>query len=289
MKAVGLYKYLPIEDPHSLVDLDIPQPNHPITGHDLLVAIKAISVNPVDTKVRKGLIPSPPSTENTEKNKDTPRILGWDAAGEVVEAGSDCTLFKKGDAVCYAGSISRPLGTNCEFHLVDERIVGRKPKSLSFEEAAAMPLTTITAWEALYDRLDINKRQNHQDESHILIIGGAGGVGSIAIQLAKNLVNQSSSSTASSSSFPAINVIATASRAESVEWCKRMGADYVVNHHKDLKSQIKELVGIDYTDYILCLNNTDNHFESMKQLVAPQGKICSIVETKAPVDIGGVL
>ena len=289
MKAVGLYKYLPIEDPHSLVDLDIPQPNHPITGHDLLVAIKAISVNPVDTKVRKGLIPSPPSTENTEKNKDTPRILGWDAAGEVVEAGSDCKLFKKGDAVCYAGSISRPLGTNCEFHLVDERIVGRKPKSLSFEEAAAMPLTTITAWEALYDRLDINKRQNHQDESHILIIGGAGGVGSIAIQLAKNLVNQSSSSTASSSSFPAINVIATASRAESVEWCKRMGADYVVNHHKDLKSQIKELVGIDYTDYILCLNNTDNHFESMKQLVAPQGKICSIVETKAPVDIGGVL
>ena len=290
MKAVGLYKYLPIEDPQSLVDLDIPQPNHPSTGRDLLVAIKAISVNPVDTKVRKGLIPSPPSTESTEKNKDTPCILGWDAAGEVVEAGSDCTLFKKGDAVYYAGSISRPLGTNCEFHLVDERVVGRKPKSLSFEEAAAMPLTTITAWEALYDRLDTIKRQHHQDESFILIIGGAGGVGSIAIQLAKNPVSQSSSSsTASSSSFPGINVIATASRAESVEWCKRMGADYVINHHKDLKSQIKELIGIDYTDYILCLNNTGGHFESMKQLVAPQGKICSIVETKAPVDLGGIL
>src|SRR5919199_775193 len=211
MKAVGLYKYLPIEDPQSLVDLDIPQPNHPITGHDLLVAIKAISVNPVDTKVRKGLIPSPPSTESTEKNKDTPCILGWDAAGEVVEAGSDCTLFKKGDAVYYAGSISRPLGTNCEFHLVDERIVGRKPKLLSFEEAAAMPLTTITAWEALYDRLSLhpnvmtgktsstsqppNNNRSHDKSSYILIIGGAGGVGSIATQLAKNLlVNQSANS-----------------------------------------------------------------------------------------------
>ncbi len=213
--------------------------------------------------------------------------------------------------------ISRPLGTNCEFHLVDERIVGRKPKSLSFEEAAAMPLTTITAWEALYDRLSLypdamkgitpatsypttlteapyisnNKRNEHK--SGILIIGGAGEVGSIAIQLAKNLVNQSSfpssSSTASSSSFSGINVIATASRTESVEWCKRMGADFVVNHHKDLKSQIKEFIGIDYVDYILCLSETDGHFESMKQLVAPQGKICSIVQTKGPVDLGGVL
>lgn len=154
MKAVGLYKYLPIEDPRSLVDLDIRQPNLPASGHDLLVAIKAISVNPVDTKVRRGLIPSSQSIiEQNEKN--TPRILGWDAAGEVIEAGSDCTLFKKGDAVYYAGSITRPLGTNCEFHLVDERLVGRKPKSLSFEEAAALPLTTITAWEALYDRLSV--------------------------------------------------------------------------------------------------------------------------------------
>lgn len=318
MKAVGLYKYLPIEDPRSLVDLDIRQPNLPASGHDLLVAIKAISVNPVDTKVRRGLIPSSQSIiEQNEKN--TPRILGWDAAGEVIEAGSDCTLFKKGDAVYYAGSITRPLGTNCEFHLVDERLVGRKPKSLSFEEAAALPLTTITAWEALYDRLsvyadvvrgktaansqpimptnadsDININiRNNDHRSSILIIGGAGGVGSIAIQLAKNLVNQSSlsssSSTASSSTLSGINVIATASRTESVEWCKRMGADYVVNHHKNLKSQIKELIGIEYVDYILCLNDTDGHFESMKQLVAPQGKICSIVETKAPVNLGGLL
>jgi NADPH2:quinone reductase len=311
MKAVGLYKYLPIEDPQSLVDLDIPQPNTDTTGHDLLVAIKAISVNPVDTKVRRGLIPPPPTI--TKENKNTPRILGWDAAGEVVEAGSDCTLFKKGDTVYYAGSISRPLGTNCEFHVVDERIVGRKPKSLSFEEAAAMPLTTITAWEALYDRLSLhpnimrgktsspsqppNNNRSHDVSPYILIIGGAGGVGSIATQLAKNLVNQpafsssSSISSSSSSSSPhaRINVIATASRTKSVEWCKKMGADYVINHHKDLKSQIKKLIGIDYVDYILCLNNTNGHFESMKQLVAPQGKICSIVETKAAVDLGGIL
>ena len=270
-------------------------------------------MNPVDTKARRGLIPI-----TVQIKKNIPRILGWDAAGEVIEAGSDCTLFKKGDAVYYAGSISRPLGTNCEFHLVDERIVGRKPKSLSFEEAVAMPLTTITAWEALYDRLSLypdvvreitpatshqtiptdatyttsNSKQN-EHQSYILIIGGAGGVGSIAIQLAKNLVNQSSfpssPSTASSSSFPGINVVATASRTESVEWCKRMGADFVVNHHKDLKSQIKDEIGIDYVDYILCLNETDGHFESMKQLVSPQGKICSIVQTKGPLDLGGVL
>jgi NADPH2:quinone reductase len=311
MKAVGLYKCLPIEDPQSLVDLDIPQPNNPTSGHDLLVAIKAISVNPVDTKVRRGLIPI-----GVHNEESIPRILGWDAAGEVIEAGSDCRLFKKGDAVYYAGSISRLLGTNCEFHLVDERIVGRKPKSLSFEEAAALPLTTITAWEALYDRLSlypdvvkgITQATSHpttqtdipcisnykriEQKSYILIIGGAGGVGSIAIQLAKNLVNQSSfpsSSSSSSSSFSGINVIATASRTESIEWCKRMGADFVVNHNKDLKSQIKEFIGIDYVDYILWLNETDVHFESMKQMVAPQGKICSIVQTKGPLDLGGVL
>ncbi len=195
MKAVGLYKQLPIEDPQSLVDLDIQQPKHP-TGHDLLVAIKAILVNPLDTKVRRGTIPP-------TENENMPRILGWDAAGEVIAVGSECTLFDKGDAAYYAGSISRP-GTNCEFHLVDERIVGRKPKSLSFEEAAAMPLTTITAWEALYDRLGLysdtrsnmalpatstshnRNKNNRYTPSSILIIGGAGGVGSIAIQLAKN-------------------------------------------------------------------------------------------------------
>ena len=167
-----------------------------------------------------------------------------------------------------------------------------------------MPLTTITAWEALYDRLGLdsdtrrsnaaltgtstsdngNKNKRHAPLS-ILIISGAGGVGSIAIQLAKNLVNDLSSST----SFPGTKVIATASRAESAEWCKKMGADYVIDHHKNLKSQIQEIIGIDYADYILCLNNTDGHFDSMKQLVAPQGKICTIVEPKGPIDMGGIL
>lgn len=244
------------------------------------------------------MIPPPPTL--TEENKNNPRILGWDAAGEVIEVSSDCTLFDKGDAVYYAGTISRPLGTNCEFHVVDERIVGRKPKSLSFEEAAAMPLTTITAWEALYDRLclyqDFKRRKtsNNNRQPSILIIGGAGGVGSISIQLAKNLANRSAlssslSSERSSSSLLGIDVIATASRTESVGWCKKMGADYVINHHKDLKSQINDVIGIDYVDYILCLNDTNSYFESMKQLVAPQGKICSIVETKAPIDLGGIL
>jgi NADPH:quinone reductase-like Zn-dependent oxidoreductase len=318
MKAVGLYKYLSIEDPQSLVDLDIPEPDPPTTGHDLLVAIKAISVNPVDTKVRKGLFSQPP---NVEKNKSMPRVLGWDGTGEVLETGSDCTLFKKGDEVYYAGSIARPLGTNCEFHLVDERIVGRKPDSLSYAEAAAMPLTTITAWEALYDRLTLyqditrmrgsdisqfttpsdaagNITRHRQHQPSILIIGGAGGVGSIAIQLARNLVNDSTISSCSSSlstlspapssALRRINTVATASRPESIDWCKKMGADYVINHHKELKTQITELVGIDHADYILCLNNTDNYFETMTELVAPQGKICSIVETKNHVDLGGI-
>jgi alcohol dehydrogenase len=236
------------------------------------------------------------------QKSDIPTILGWDAAGEITALGSECTLFKEGDAVYYAGNISRP-GANCEFHVVDERIVGRKPKSLSFEEAAAMPLTSITAWEALYERLciaeDISRKHagsnpnlNSSTNSKrqilptVLIIGGAGGVGSIAIQLAKNIVDNH---IGSSHSLPKIRVIATASRYESREWCKQMGADYVINHKEDLKSQIEVLPDTEYIDYILCLNNTDGHFESMKQLVAPQGRICSIVETTAPVDLGGML
>lgn len=149
MKAVGLYENLPMDDPRSLVDIDIEQPKNP-TGHDLLVAIKAISVNPLDTKVRRGIY-------SLAEEANTPTILGWDAAGEIIALGSECTLFKKGDAVYYAGTISRP-GTNCEFHIVDERIVGRKPKSLIFEEAAAMPLTSVTAWESLYDNMKLFRR-----------------------------------------------------------------------------------------------------------------------------------
>ena len=287
------YENLPIDDPRSLVDLDIEQPKNP-TGHDLLIAIKAISMNPLDTKVRRGIY-------SLSKRANTPSILGWDAAGVIIALGSECTLFTKGDSVYYAGNISRQ-GTNCEFHIVDERIVGRKPKSLSFEEAAAMPLTSVTAWESLYDRLcicaDITRRFSPQKVSFsdssgnkqilpsILIIGGSGGVGSVAVQLAKNVlgcpVNHSST-------LSRLNVIATASRNESRDWCKRMGADYVVNYREDIQSQIKNLLGSEYVDHILCLNNTDGYFETMKQLVAPQGRICSTVETTTRVDLGGIL
>jgi len=197
MKAVGLYKYLPIDHPESLLDLDIPTPI--ATGHDLLVSVKAISVNPVDTKRR-----APKDLVET-----TPKILGWDAAGIVEEVGSEVTLFKPGDKVYYAGSVIRP-GANCEKHLVDERIVGRMPANLQFADAAALPLTTLTAWELMFDRMGISKTGAHAGRT-VLILGGAGGVGSIAIQLAKKLAR--------------LNVIATASRPESIAWCKGLGAD----------------------------------------------------------------
>jgi len=285
MRVVGLYKHLPIEDPQSLVDLHIEKPALPI-GHDLLIAVKAVSVNPVDTKVRKGLIPV--------ENENLPHILGWDASGKVIAVGPDCTLFREGDEVYYAGTITRP-GTNSQFHVVDERIVGRKPKTLSFEEASAMPLTTITAWEALFDRLSLSEHISKktmasmisndsiinipEKKHYILIIGGAGGVGSIAIQLAKQVAAASHS----------LAVIATASRNESRAWCNKMGADYVINHHDDIKKQLQQIVGIDYVDYILCLNDTDSYFSMMAHSVAPQGRICSIVETNAPVNLGGLL
>jgi zinc-binding alcohol dehydrogenase family protein len=257
MKAVGLTKYLPISDEASLKDIEIPKPA--ALGRDLLVAVRAISVNPIDTKVRA------PKT----MVEDPPKVLGWDAAGVVQEVGPDATLFQVGDEVFYAGSIMRP-GTNCEFHLVDERIVGRKPSKLSFAEAAALPLTSITAWESLFDRMRIS-REKRDAGKHILIIGGAGGVGSIAIQIAKRIAG--------------LSVIATASRKETAAWCKDLGADYVVNHRDDIVAQVRSL-GMEHADYVLCLNATDQHWNSMAELVAPQGHIVSIVETTKPVNLG---
>jgi len=202
MKAIGLYRYLPIDNPESLLDLELDTPV--AAGRDLLVEVKAISVNPVDTKRRapKDLV------------EKTPKILGWDAAGVVAGHGPDCKLFQTGDAVYYAGSAIRP-GANCQFHLVDERIVGRKPANLPFAEAAALPLTTLTAWELMFERMAISKAGEHAGRS-ALIIGGAGGVGSIAIQLAKKLAR--------------LKVTASASRAESIAWCKALGADETVDH-----------------------------------------------------------
>ncbi|GLC98038.1 NADPH:quinone reductase [Cupriavidus sp. TA19] len=187
----------------------------------------------------------------------------------MVEAvGPDVTLFKPGDPVYYAGSITRP-GTNAEYHLVDERIAGHKPASLDFANAAALPLTAITAWEALFDRLGISPKGEHAGRS-VLIVGGAGGVGSIGIQLAKVLAG--------------LTVIATASRQESQDWCRKLGADHTVNHRGDLPAQLKAL-GFAHVDYILCFNDTDGHFPALAELVAPQGKICTIVENARPLPV----
>ncbi len=250
MKAVGLTQYLPIEDKDSLQDFNCPTPE--ASDHDLLVKVNAISVNPVDTKIRAP----------KDQIESSPRILGWDAAGEVVAIGQQVEHYAVGDQVYYAGDITRS-GSNCEFQLVDERIVGRKPASLSFVEAAALPLTSITAWEALFERLHVSAQGTDSGKS-ILIIGGAGGVGSIAIQLAKHLAK--------------LTVIATASRAESKQWCLDRGADHVIDHHQSVAD---ELAAIDtpLVDYILCLNNTDQHWSAMAKVIKPQGKICSIVDT----------
>jgi zinc-binding alcohol dehydrogenase family protein len=256
MKAIGLHKYLPIDHPDSLIDVEIEKPQP--SGRDLLVQVKAISVNPVDTKVR-----SP--KENVE---EAPRILGWDVAGIVEETGSECSLFQPGDEVYYAGSIIRP-GGNSEFHLIDERIVGHKPATLSFAESAALPLTTITAWEALYDRLGISRHPDGNENKTILIIGAAGGVGSIAIQLA---------------GMAGLNIIATASRPETIEWVKELGADYVINHHEAFLPQLKKR-GFEHVDYIFCLNSTFQHWSNMAEAIAPQGKICSIVGMGEPVNL----
>ncbi|MEK6243692.1 MAG: zinc-binding alcohol dehydrogenase family protein [Pseudomonadota bacterium] len=249
MKAVGLYKYLPIDHPESLLDLEVEAPV--AAGHDLLVGVKAISVNPVDYK-RK----APKDLVET-----TPKILGWDATGIVEAVGPEVTLFKPGDPVSYAGSVVRP-GANSEFHLVDERIVGRKPANLPFAEAAALPLTTITAWELMFERMGISKTGAHAGRS-VLILGGAGGVGSIAIQLAKKLAR--------------LKVVASAARAESIAWCKRLGADETVDHSRPLE-------GAEY-DFVLCFSSPDSYWSSFPRLVKPQGKIGLIVRTAGPVDL----
>lgn len=231
---------------HTFADIELPKPSP--SGRDLLVKVEAVSVNPVDYKQRK--IDSP-----------KPRVLGWDAAGTVEAAGKDATLFKPGDAVYYAGDVTRP-GCNSEFHLVDERIVGRKPKRLDFAQAAAIPLTAITAWEAFFDRMKV------QRDRSILIIGGAGGVGSIGIQLAK---------------IAGLRVIATASRPESVAWVRDLGADEVVDHTKGLASQVKQPV-----DYIACFNDLDQHWAAIGELIAPQGAIVAIVGNRNPLPMDAV-
>ncbi len=258
MKAVALLKYLPINHPESLIDIELPKPK--ASGRDVLVKVLAVAVNPIDTKVRQSI----------NKVETEPKVLGWDAAGEVVEVGAESTLFKVGDKVYYAGSLTRS-GSNAEYQLVDERIVARMPESLSVEAAAALPLTAVTAWESLFDRLGISLVAQKNQSKSILIIGGAGGVGSIAIQLAAKIAG--------------LTVIATASRPETVKWVKDLGAQYVINHRKNMVAQM-QTINFAEVDYILCNNDTDSYFSVMAELIKAQGKICSIVENTQPVEVG---
>lgn len=252
MKAIGYYQSLPITDDDALVNFDAPTPK--VTGHDILVEIKAIAVNPVDTKVRR----------NVQPESDGPKILGWDAAGVVTEVGSEVTLFKPGDEVWYAGDLTRP-GSNCEFHLVDERIAAKKPKSLSFQEAAALPLTSLTAWELLFDRLQISA----EDRGVLLITGAAGGVGSILVQLARQLTK--------------LTIIGTASRPESIQWILDNGAHHVIDHTKDMKSQLENL-HYSEVDYVISLTHSDQHAKSLVEILKPQSKF-ALIDDPQDLDI----
>jgi NADPH:quinone reductase len=251
MKAVGYTKPLPITAAESLMDIEVPTPEP--RGRELLVEVRAISVNPVDVKVRASAAP-----EGAEY-----KILGWDAAGMVRETGPESELFQKGDEVYYAGSLTRQ-GTNAQFHVVDERIVGKRPKSLDFAAAAALPLTTITAWELLFDRLGVRPGKP-SDAGSLLIIGAAGGVGSILIQLARRLTG--------------LTVIATASRPETRQWCLDLGAHHVIDHTKPLVAQLRD-IAIPEVEFIAGLNATDMHYPALVEALAPQGKFGLIDDPK---------
>lgn len=251
MKAIGVYKTAPVETDGLFTQIETDAPT--AEGHDILVRVKGVAVNPVDFKVRKG-----------KQDDGAFKVLGWDAAGVVEAVGENVTLFRPGDEVWYAGDVTRS-GSNAQLQVVDERIVAPKPKSLDFAASAALPLTTITAWEAMFDRLLIDRTAIDANASKtILIIGGAGGVGSIAIQLAK---------------LAGLKVITTASRPETIEWVKKLGADVVINHRNPLDEELAALE-IANVDYIFCTSETDQYFDVMATLIAPQGRIVTITEAK---------
>lgn len=252
MRAVGYQNSLPIEASAALVDIDLPKPRP--FGRDLLIQVHAISVNPVDTKVR---MRAKPETGDW-------KVLGYDAAGIVVETGPDAALFNVGDPVFYAGDITRQ-GTNAEYHLVDERIVGRKPTSLDWAAAAALPLTAITAWEALFDRLDVKKPV--PGSNAILIIGGAGGVASIAVQVARQLTG--------------LTVIGTASRPETAAWVRDLGAHHVLDHSKPLAKQME---GLGTPGFVFSTTQTDKHVAEIAKLIAPQGRF-GLIDDPATLDV----
>jgi zinc-binding alcohol dehydrogenase family protein len=252
MKAVAYQTPKSIDQADALVDITLPDPI--ATGRDLLVEVKAVSVNPVDVKVRAGSKPEP----------DEWKILGWDAAGVVRAVGPDVTQFKPGDRVWYAGSITRP-GSNSELQLVDERIVGRIPSSLDFAAAAALPLTSLTAWEILFDRFGIAPGTAASDKS-LLIIGAAGGVGSIMTQLARRLTG--------------LTIIGTASRPETKTWATQLGAHHVIDHTQPFAPQLAR-IGIANPDYVASLTHTDHHFDQIVEVIAPQGKFGLIDDPEA--------
>lgn len=249
MKAIGYQKSLPIDAPNALMNIELPKPT--ATGKDILVRVEAVSVNPVDAKVRMRAAPE----------GDDYKVLGYDAAGVVESVGEDVTLFKAGDKVWYAGAINRS-GSNAEYHLVDERIVSNMPESLSFTEAAALPLTSITAWELLFDRLGLTE----ESTGELLVIGASGGVGSIMVQLAKKRTN--------------LTIIGTASRPETQEWVKNIGADHVIDHSKPLDAELKA-IGFDTVKYVARLTNTDDHMAAIIEAIAPQGKMALIDDPAA--------
>lgn len=256
MKAVAYYQSHPIDHPQSLQDiqLDAPTPG----AHDLLVEVRAISVNPVDTKIRKGVAP----------DNGAAKVLGWDAAGVVRAVGSAVSLFQPGDQVFYAGAIDR-AGANSELHLVDERIVGQMPGSLSFAEAAALPLTAITAWELLFERLQIAEGSSDQGQS-LLIVGAAGGVGSILTQLARRLTG--------------LTVIGTASRPETQAWVRELGAHHVIDHTQSLSEELAR-IGIGQVTHVASLTQTDQHYAQLVECLQPQGRLALIDDPLQPLDV----
>lgn len=256
MKAIAYYQSLPADHAEALQDVQLADPTP--GPHDLLVMVRAVSVNPVDTKIRRGVTP-----EN-----GAAKVLGWDAAGIVKAVGSEVSLFKPGDKVFYAGAIDR-AGANSELHLVDERIVGHMPKSLSFAEAAALPLTTITAWELLFERLQVAEGSHDQNQS-LLIVGAAGGVGSILTQLARRLTG--------------LTVIGTASRPETQAWVRELGAHHVIDHNQPLSEELAR-IGIGQVTHVASLTQTDQHFTQLVEALQPQGRLALIDDPERPLDV----
>jgi NADPH2:quinone reductase len=255
MRAVGYKLPGPVDHDGALIDIELPKPT--ATGRDVLVQVKAVAVNPIDLLMRR----------DTKPGIEGVRVLGWDAAGIVQSVGPDVTLFVPGDEVAYAGSITRP-GANQEWHLIDERLVGRKPESFDWAEAAAMPLTGLTAWEMLFDRLDVRRPVAGATPS-LLIIGGAGGVGSMTIQLARQLTD--------------LVVIATASRPETRAWVQELGAHHVIDHHRPMQPQL-EALKISAPPFVFSTTNTSRHVQSIAELIAPQGRF-GVIDSPATLDV----